>query len=291
MMKRNLGITAICLAALLAGCGQAPASITQETAVLDVKKEAEGTETICSEPATEAQQAELITEPETVYVTEPQDVSPTVQESEAPHNDDIPQTQPTEKECTSQDRPFVQSYEPFDPGTSSSSEREPNPTEPKPNPAFPDPPTDSIHIHKWSEWRISIEPTCGSSGIEIRTCTECGSEEQRNLAPTGKHSWQETNPTCTIDGMRTCAVCGDQMIIPAVGHDWVHQNEVGRWETVIICYCGGQFSTTADWDTHASANPDLEYLDAHAGYYAYEEWVITSPAYDYCARCGDVKNS
>ena len=135
MRKRNLGITAICLAALLAGCGQAPASINQEPAVLDVRMEAQVTDTVFSESATEPSQTETITtEPETIQMTEPiQEQSHTKQQAPAveskPHTlpaDSNPET-PTQEIPKEDAKPTA----PVAPPTTS----EPRPTEPKPTQA------------------------------------------------------------------------------------------------------------------------------------------------------------
>lgn len=72
MKKWNLGITAICLAALLVGCGQAPASPVQESTAPDVRMEVQATSTAFSEPSTEEALTEPVTaEPETTLMTEP----------------------------------------------------------------------------------------------------------------------------------------------------------------------------------------------------------------------------
>ena len=50
MKKQNLGIAIICLTALLAGCGQAPASPVSESTAPDVRMEVQTTDTAFSEP-------------------------------------------------------------------------------------------------------------------------------------------------------------------------------------------------------------------------------------------------
>ena len=207
--------------------------------------------------------------------------------------------------------PSTETQVPFaDESTQPTQEAPPQPpTEPKPtSPASPtdapetspptepltgkptDPPPETQHLHSWDDWKQTKAPTCGASGQETRSCISCGAKETRSVEATGKHTWAEMAPSCTEAGERICTVCGAKEIVSALGHSWIHHEEEGRWETIIICYCGAQFHTTEDWDAHASADPDLEYLDAHAGYYAYEEWEVSSPAYDSCSRCGEVKN-
>lgn len=135
MRKRNLGITAICLAALLAGCGQAPASIPQEETVLDIRMEAQVTDTVSPGPATETSQTDVITtEPKPILMTEPiQEQSHT--EQHAPAEESKPYTLPadsnpeTPTQVTSKEDTMPEA--PVAPPTSS----EPRPTEPKPTQA------------------------------------------------------------------------------------------------------------------------------------------------------------
>ena len=287
-------ITVSILAAmLLAGCSpDAPISSTSESPPSTiVTQAAEDTHMIvCAETEQAIQETALeastpaisqeADEPEPSEVTVPENPA---RETQTPLPDEPsketpekPTQAPTEPKPTSPVKPT----EP--PETSPSTER---PTE-KPS----DPSTETQHIHSWGGWTQAKAPTCGASGEEARSCISCGATETRPVAATGEHTWTEKAPSCTETGVRTCTECGAKESVSALGHSWVHHEEEGRWETVIICYCGAQFHTTEEWDAHASANPDLEYLDAHAGYYAYEEWAVSSPAYDSCSRCGEVKN-
>ena len=218
-------------------------------------------------------------EPEPSEVTEPSNPS---QETQPPSpHEPSGETQAESSQPETEPKPTspVKPTEP--PETSPPTAR---PTE-KPS----DPPPETQHLHSWSGWMQTKAPTCGASGEEARSCISCGATETRPVAATGEHTWTEKAPSCTETGVRTCTVCGAKETVSALGHSWVHHEEEGRWETVIICYCGAQFHTTEEWDAHASANPELEYLDAHAGYYAYEECAVSSPAYDSCSRCGEVK--
>lgn len=175
-----------------------------------------------------------------------------------------------------------------EPGPTTAQPTEPKPTEPKPTEPVPTEPKPTEHVHRWSGWTQSKAPTCGAAGEEARTCS-CGAKETRTVAATGKHSWQETPATCTQDGAKTCMVCGAKESIPALGHAWVHTDEVGHWQNLITCRCGAQFSSEDEWYAHATASPDLDYADAHAGYELHEIWVVDSPAQDVCSRCGTVK--
>ena len=293
MRPRTVITVSIVAALLLAGCSpEAASSSTSEsppsTIVIQAAEDTHmivyaETEQAIWETALEASATAFsqgTDMPELSKMTEPenpaQETQPLFPHEPSKETQAEPSQPPTEPKPTSPVKPT----EP--PETSPPTER---PTE-KPS----DPPPETQHIHSWSGWTQAKAPTCGASGEEARSCISCGATETRPVAATGKHTWSKKAPSCTEAGERTCMVCGANETIAALGHSWVHHGEEGRWETVIVCYCGAQFPTTEEWDAHASANPDLEYLDAHAGYYAYEEWAVSSPAYDSCSRCGEVKN-
>ena len=131
MRKRNLGIAIICLAVLLAGCGQAPASTLQESTAPDVRMEAQITDAVQTEPSSEALQMETeTTEPETTQLTEPiREQTSTEQETDRPTTQNTPQTQPDEPTPTqAAPKETTQPTQPSAPPTTT----EPKPTEPKP---------------------------------------------------------------------------------------------------------------------------------------------------------------
>lgn len=185
-------------------------------------------------------------------------------------------------------KPTEPTPQPTEPKPTEPRPTEPAPTEPKPTEPAP-PPTEAPHVHSWSDWKQTKAPTCAAAGEETRTCTGCGAAETRSVAATGKHSWQETAPSCTQEGKKTCTVCGTKESIPALGHNWVHHEEEGHWQALVTCYCGAQFGSVDEWEAHASASSDLAYLDAHAGYELHEVWQVDKPAQDVCSRCGAIK--
>ena len=246
-------------------------------------------------------QTETESLPETVHSSDIGPSSNPAESTEAPTESEEPSTEapePTTPDTTApQSEPAASSTEPEPPATeprptepkpTEPKPTEPKPTEPKPTEPKPTEPKPTEHVHSWSGWTQSKSPTCGAVGEEVRTCS-CGAKETRTVAATGKHSWQETPATCTQDGAKTCKVCGKKETIPALGHDWVHQNEEGHWQTLVTCYCGMQFNSEAEWYAHASASPDLDYADAHAGFEAHEIWVSDKPGRDVCSRCGIVQ--
>ena len=79
--------------------------------------------------------------------------------------------------------------------------------------------------HEWSDWEITIEPTCTTSGMQTHACFICGVGEGVDLPPLG-HSfgdWTVRTPaTCQTEGtaIRTCSRCGQEeaQTIPRTDH-------------------------------------------------------------------------
>ena len=145
--------------------------------------------------------------------------------------------------------------------------------------------------HSWGAWTQTKAPTCSTAGEEKRTCSKCGTTETRTVAATGNHTWEETAPTCTQAGSKTCKVCGKKKSgAAALGHDWVHHEEEGHWRDVLTCRCGAVFYDYNDWYAHfKSFKDDEEEQENHGGYSGTGEWVVDKPAYDVCSRCGITK--
>ena len=67
--------------------------------------------------------------------------------------------------------------------------------------------------HVWGEWDPIEDPTCTTTGKQIRYCEVCFTE-QIGTIPKLPHSWDgwtvTKEPTCTSTGSRfhTCTVCG-----------------------------------------------------------------------------------
>lgn len=136
--------------------------------------------------------------------------------------------------------------------------------------------------HNMGAWSQDKAPTCGADGLESRSCTRCGWAEKVKIPATGNHSWNETAPTCTEAGSKTCTVCGQTESIAALGHDWVHHDEEGHWRDVVICRCGAVFYDYDTWVKHSDEN----WENGCTGYSGTIEWVVDKPAYDSCSRCG-----
>ena len=199
--------------------------------------------------------------------------------SESAHESTEPNTEETTEAGTTEPKPTEP--KPTEPKPTEPKPTEPKPTEPKPTEPTP---TNPPHTHSWSTWTQTKAPTCTEPGTETRTCS-CGATETRAVNALG-HTWQETAPTCTEAGSKTCKVCGKKESgAAALGHDWVHHEAVGHYQWVYTCYCGARFYDYDEWDAHAHASYDDDYLDAHAGFENHQEWIVDENAYDECSRC------
>jgi len=147
--------------------------------------------------------------------------------------------------------------------------------------------------HSWGGWTQTKAPTCGAEGAEARSCSRCGQTETRTLAAIGTHSWNETAPTCTEAGSKTCKVCGKtESGSAALGHDWVHHDAERHCVWKYTCYCGAAFFDYDEYDAHFEYYLNLlregqltEEENCHGGYECHQEWIEDKPAYRECSRC------
>ena len=56
--------------------------------------------------------------------------------------------------------------------------------------------------HQWAEWSATKDATCTETGIQERTCSECGETETSTIEALG-HNWREA--TCSMP--KTCETC------------------------------------------------------------------------------------
>ncbi len=93
--------------------------------------------------------------------------------------------------------------------------------------------------HKWGEYVVEKEATCGAEGSKTRECEVCGETETVTIPATGKHTEgapkieNEVKVTCEKDGSYDsviyCTVCGkviskETVTVKAEGHKW------GEWK-------------------------------------------------------------
>ncbi len=66
------------------------------------------------------------------------------------------------------------------------------------------------HVHTFSDWEITVTPTCTLNGQKVRKCTECGEIEKSTIEPLG-HKLVDTivEATCTLAGTKVtkCTEC------------------------------------------------------------------------------------
>ena len=93
-----------------------------------------------------------------------------------------------------------------------------------------------LGLHNWDEGTVSMQATCVSNGLLIRTCTDCGATMMETIPaghiPSDPVSENVTPATCTADGVCDevvyCSYCGEELsrtsnvVIPATGHNLTH---------------------------------------------------------------------
>ena len=85
--------------------------------------------------------------------------------------------------------------------------------------------------HNYGEYVETLAPTCGSEGIEVSTCKNCGDTQSRTLAKVGhsaKDEWTITKaPTCTNTGVEIleckygCGTVLDERAVTNLGHNYI----------------------------------------------------------------------
>lgn len=98
-------------------------------------------------------------------------------------------------------------------------------------------PVNNTHV-PGGVWLIGKEATCNSEGYNYKTCTVCGEEAERTVAPKKEHQLKTVNRrtvTCTVDGYtgdKKCSSCGSVIemgaVIKATGHkpsDWIIESQ------------------------------------------------------------------
>ncbi len=123
--------------------------------------------------------------------------------------------------------------------------------------------------HSYSS--VVTEPTCGTDGMTVYTCSLCGDSYSETIPATGNHNYESaiTEPTCAVDGstVYTCSVCSDSYseTIPATGNH--------NYESVITeptCALDGVtvYTCSVCSDSYSEVIPAT-------GEHTYEEWYVT----------------
>ncbi|MCM1544496.1 MAG: amidase domain-containing protein, partial [Ruminococcus sp.] len=133
--------------------------------------------------------------------------------------------------------------------------------------------------HAMGSWRVVVEPTCTTVGVEERVCSKCGYTERRNMSIGGKHR-NIIEADCLNPSY--CTACG-KVIGDPLGHDfgdWVYDIAPtcteGGTEKRICSRCGYTESRDVDALGHDYAVGVTGPNCTNTGTYTYT-----------CSRCGD----
>lgn len=91
--------------------------------------------------------------------------------------------------------------------------------------------------HSFGDWEIITEATCAEDGLQRRTCSECGFEEESVIHATG-HSWEIAEQEDAEDSQENltvvCVNCGEERYSEE-SQECEHQ--FGEWQTLIEPTC------------------------------------------------------
>lgn len=179
---------------------------------------------------------------------------------------------------------------------------------------------EKIHVHTYDNGVVTKEATCTKPDEKTITCTGCGETKTQEIPALGYAEDEGViteEPTCTEAGVitYTCTRCGEvtrTKEIPASEHAWIHHDEVGHYETVVVkealteevevwkvvCNgCGAEFDNADEAGLHVMEDFNDEcqnYSSRLVGYETIEHpaetedvWVVDEEAYDECANCGE----
>ena len=62
--------------------------------------------------------------------------------------------------------------------------------------------------HSWTSYIITVEPTCSTTGLKVRTCKYCNAEESKKLSATGEHAIDDIEYIDKNYHGQTCLDCG-----------------------------------------------------------------------------------
>lgn len=149
--------------------------------------------------------------------------------------------------------------------------------------------------HNFSEWIVDKKPSCTEVGLQHRTCIDCGTVEQTEVATT-EHTYSEKFvvveiPTCTKEGKQAyvCSICGAQKEVSLIEKS---EHAYGEWNIKenASCVKAGKkqrVCSTCSMEDTADIPP--------TGHNYSEEWkIVTSPTCTkegekarICSECGD----
>ena len=84
--------------------------------------------------------------------------------------------------------------------------------------------------HKWSAWKVTVEPTCQTVGKQVRTCSECHETEEKDVAKTpDTHKWSDDYKYSGEKHWRYCTVPGCNEISEFEGHSYHYTKDGKNW--------------------------------------------------------------
>ncbi|MDY4887682.1 MAG: dockerin type I repeat-containing protein [Eubacteriales bacterium] len=84
--------------------------------------------------------------------------------------------------------------------------------------------------HKWSAWKVTVEPTCQTVGKQVRTCSECHETEKKDVAKTpDTHKWSDDYKYSGEKHWRYCTVPGCNEISEFEGHSYHYTKDGKNW--------------------------------------------------------------
>lgn len=84
--------------------------------------------------------------------------------------------------------------------------------------------------HKWSAWKVTVEPTCQADGKQTRTCSECGKTEENKVAKTpDTHKWSEDYKNTPENHWRYCTVPGCTASDVIEAHSYHYTKDGKNW--------------------------------------------------------------
>ena len=141
--------------------------------------------------------------------------------------------------------------------------------------------TSSECEHQFSDWTITMIPTCTEKGEETRVCSKCGASEKRDVDPLD-HKWDDgvvtTIPTVEAKGVKTftcerCQATKTEDIDKATGirvtfaqgdhyKVYIYKTKAYTTETPVegySCYARDENGNAVDFDANAALQPQVSF--------------------------------
>ena len=134
--------------------------------------------------------------------------------------------------------------------------------------------------HKWSAWKVTVEPTCQTVGEQVRNCSVCNEIERKEVEKTPEtHKWSDDYKYSGEKHWRYCTVLGCNKISELGDHSYHYTKDGKNWinSNGAVCTYDGVCKVCGNVQK-ASAAHKYEWK-----YDAKEHWQV-------CSACGDTIN-